>query len=861
MIAEILGHYRILEKAGAGGMGEVYRAYDETLQREVAIKVLRPEDLADDAARRRIVREARTASALNHPNICTIYEVGEADGQVYIVMEYVRGKALSELARPDMPADSIIRYGIQIADALAHAHSHRIIHRDLKTANILITREGRAKLLDFGLAKRTEGEGGQIESFASGSSAMKTESGVFETTSGSTAGTLPYMAPEVLQGSIADERSDIWAFGVVLYEMATGGLPFKGHTGYELTSSIVTKEPEPLPDRIPEGLALVIERSLVKEPGQRYQQAAEVRSALEALQLRKSVQRVPTVRPRSRRLLIALLTLLVIGAAGLIVYQHRYASSSIGQNSQMQLAILVHTEPADDRTTAAFGNGLAETVTAGLAHLSVNHPLQVIPVRDLQEKGVTTLEQARQEFGVNRCLELTFHRSGEFMRASYILVDARTHRSLRADTITHPAGDPFGFEDKVVSSVASALELELGPEEARALVAPGTAQPQAYDFYLQGRGYLRDSEKRENVENAIAVFNQALQHDPKYAPALAGLGEAYWDKYALTRQREWVDLAHTACFDAIRMQGEQGEGHICLGLVYVGTGKYEDATREYEKATALDSTNERGFAGLADAYERLGKTDEAEQTYLRAIKIRPNYSAGYDALGLLYLRHGRYDDAEKMFRQAIELAPDSYPAYSNLGSLYVFEDRYSEALPFYERSAKIRPTADSYSNLGTLYFDLKRFAQATSIYEQALRLDTKNYEIWGNLADAYYWAPNMRAQAGPAYRQAIALAIERLNVNPRDGDALGYVAQYHAMLGEKAESEAYLAKALKIAPKDYEVLLSASVVYAQLGRDQEALASMANAVKAGLPRNQLRDLPNFDRLRSNPRFQKLLVQN
>ncbi|MFQ5723776.1 MAG: protein kinase [Terriglobia bacterium] len=274
MVGRTLGHYRILEKIGAGGMGEVYRAHDERLDRDIALKVLPPSSFADPTARARLLREARTASKLNHPHICTIHEVGEAGGQAYIAMEYVEGRPLSALvAGQSLPIEQALRYGQQIADGLAHAHERGIVHRDLKSANVVITPEGRAKVLDFGLAKRLREE--QLEEATRSQASLTAEGAVM--------GTLAYMAPEQLRGQPADARADVWALGVMLHEMVGGERPFQGNTGHELSSAILTRSPGPLPGKVPAELRGVIERCLAKEPGERYQRGAEVRAALEAI--------------------------------------------------------------------------------------------------------------------------------------------------------------------------------------------------------------------------------------------------------------------------------------------------------------------------------------------------------------------------------------------------------------------------------------------------------------------------------------------------------------------------------------------------------------------------------------------------
>lgn len=301
MTGKWLAHYEILEKLGQGGMGAVYRARDTKLERIVAVKVIGERMAGDPTARARLVREAKTASALNHPNICTIYEVGEAEGQTYIAMEYVEGRPLSVVAAEGMAADTVVRYGAQVADALAHAHEKGIVHRDLKSANVMVTPLGRVKVLDFGLAKRME----------RGSEATVTQEGTI-------AGTLAYMAPEVLRGEPAEGPSDVWALGVVLYEAAERRLPFQGKTAFEVTSAILREPMPPLGERVPLGLRVVIQHCLAKEPGARYQRAGEVRAALEAIELMSApavAASAPAAVSRRRWLLGGVGTAAVGGAA------------------------------------------------------------------------------------------------------------------------------------------------------------------------------------------------------------------------------------------------------------------------------------------------------------------------------------------------------------------------------------------------------------------------------------------------------------------------------------------------------------------------------------------------------------------
>jgi len=299
MIGRTLGHYRVLEPLGSGGMGVVYRARDERLEREVALKVLPEDAVAEPTARARLLREARTASSLNHPHVCTIYEVGEDGGQIFVAMELVEGQPLRELiGATGLPVATVIRYGIQIADALAHAHEHGVVHRDLKSANVMITREGRVKVLDFGLARRATGGSGPADATRS----------LSLTETGAIVGTPHYLSPEVLHGGEADHRSDIWALGVMFHEMAAGTLPFQGQTTFELGAAIMQAAPPPLPASVPAGLRAVVTRCLEKEPAHRYARAGEVEAALEAIQSGAAPVSTPatpvsrkTIRPRARQ--------------------------------------------------------------------------------------------------------------------------------------------------------------------------------------------------------------------------------------------------------------------------------------------------------------------------------------------------------------------------------------------------------------------------------------------------------------------------------------------------------------------------------------------------------------------------------
>jgi len=839
----------------------VYRAEDTALGRTVALKFLSSQIVQDPKRVERFRDEARTASSLNHPNICTIYEVGEEQGEVFIAMEYVEGRPLSEFLRDGgMAVETVLRYGRQICAALEHAHDRGIVHRDLKPGNIVVTPAGTAKILDFGLAKRTDPE--ELH--------RKTTAEVATDTSVGLTGTLPYMSPEQLEGRQTGARSDIWSLGVMLYEMAAGRRPFRGENLYRLCTAIVQEPTPPLPEHVPAGLTAVIKRCLEKEPSQRYQRASELRAALEALETSGVAAESSSERAKFpwKAVLwgaVGLAVVLFAGAGIGTAWRNSKraktpASSAMSIPERVQIAVL----PASGGTgpeESAFNDGLVETLTSRLTALTEKHPLAVIPASEVRARKVTTVDAARAEFGVNLGLLVNVQHAAGQDRVNYSLVDAASHQQLRAGTITAPTSDPFALQDQVSESVVLALELQLQPKEKQALQAHGTAEPAAYDFYLQGRGYLQDYGQKEKIENAITVFGRALRKDPAFAAAYAGLGEAYWRKYELTNESEWVNKAAEACQQATKRDGSLAEGHACLGLVYQGTGKYEQAAEEYAKAALIEPTLDAAQSGLARAYGSLNRPDEAEKAYQAAIRLRPNYWAGYNRLGAFFLRHGKMEPAAQMFAQVVSLVPDSFIGYSNLGAVRLQQGRYSEAIPPLEHSLEIRETGDAVSNLGTAYFALHRYADAAKKYEAAVRISDKEYVLWGNLGDAYFWASGRRPEAAAAYRRAVALALDALRVNSRDAAALSSISLYRAMLGERTAAVDYLERALRLEPKRPDLLLNAALAYQQLAEPERALDYLEKAVAAGLPAESLRDLPNFDSLRDKPRFKKLFPQH
>ncbi|HEV3277282.1 MAG TPA: tetratricopeptide repeat protein [Terriglobia bacterium] len=905
-----LSHYLVLDRIGAGGMGEVYRAEDVNLGRLVALKLLPQSltaapgsgsnaDLGRAEALARFRREARSVAALNHPGICTIFEIDEHEGQPFIAMELLDGMTLRErlakVAPEPMPVSQVLDLGVQIADALDAAHQQGVIHRDLKPANLFVTSRDRAKILDFGLAKRKPIA---REKAAMGSPVAEDEISVSWgpegsyttplgeynlTNPGSLVGTIAYMSPEQALGEPLDERTDIFSLGAVLYEVATGRRAFQGPTALAVSNAIINHDPplaSEINSQVPPGLADVIQRCLAKKPEDRYQTAIALRADLQSLRGDPSSASISTSTrkqtvldtARTRRriwlttpgvvLAAVLLALIVPASRGWLFTQAGNILKSSRQPalpSPISLVVLPFTGAPSDAGLTAFGNGLADALTARLVQLTPGRSFQVTPASELRAKEITTLDQARRDFGANLGLVIGLERAEGIVRVSYTVVDAKSGRALRGDSIPVAESDLVSAEDRLVESAARSLDLGLRSEEKRGQSFRGTRSSAAYEYYLQGTGYLPEGSDPAKLASALETLQEALKLDPQFGLAEAALGEASWKKYEVTQDRPLVESARAACRHAIELGNAGAEGHLCLGTLASGTGDYAQAVTQFQLAVQLDPTSDRAYSSLAVAYSNLNQFGEAEKTYQREIDLRPQYWRGYNMLGVFYFTRQDYQKARTMFQKVVELAPDSYRGYSNLGGADVALDNMEGAVQELEHSIAIQPSENAYSNLGTAYFLLGNYREAARNFVEATKLNPMEYDYWGFLGDAQYYG-GQRPQAMDAYRTAVKLGEDALKVNPNDAGILGLVSGYHSMLGDKQQALAELDRALASGQPDKDLLFNATLIYNQLGEKAVAIEWLSRALAAGYSPYVLAHSPSLNNLHNDPRYKQLLRQ-
>jgi serine/threonine protein kinase/tetratricopeptide (TPR) repeat protein len=858
VIGETISHYMILERLGGGGMGVVYKAEDIRLKRFVALKFLPPELTRDAAAKKRFEQEARTASALDHPNVCTIHEIDEtADGQVFICMAFYDGESLrSRLARGPLSIDDTLTIAIQTAEGLAQAHDHGIVHRDIKPANVMLTRDGIPKIVDFGIAT--------LVGRARASDTAEI------------AGTVSYMSPEQARGDVLDQRTDIWSLGVTMYEMLTGHLPFIAEGEQPLLEAIIHQEPQPLESLrtgVPAPLAAIVARCLRKWADERYQRAgdliADLKSVRRAL-TSATVSTLPGAPPISsvRRRLRPAITL-PVGAAMIAlvllaaVPAARNAITALlnirAVPDQQHMAVLPFTNVGDDPANRAFCDGLTEILTSQLTQVErFQGSLWVVPQSELRAREIRAPSDARRIFGVNLAVTGSVQRSRDSVRLALNLVDTERARQLRSRVIDESLSNLSTLEDKAGLAVMRMLDLELQPEAEKTLALGSTANSEAQDAYVNALGALHSSLGPSDPEFAITMLKRAVTLDPKFALAQAALGEAYLALYRNTRTPAAVEEAAAACQRAAQLDASLPRIQVTLGLISMATGKYEGAVIAFENALKLDPSDAQALVELGRAYTKLQKAPEAEAAYKKAITLRPDYWLGYSRLARYYWLQSRHREAEQEYRKALELTPDNYLLLNDLGALCFDLSRRDEARLMFERSARAKPNYIAYSNLGTLASRRGDSRDAVAMYERALAIDDHDYVLWGNLGIEYRHLPGQETKARQALSKAIELADKSIAVDPRDTQVIVDLASYRATLGEKDQAQDYLRRVEGEGKTQADLARQIALVYAELDDRERTLQWVATALGLGSPVGEVEVDPSLQKFNKDPQFMALI---
>jgi len=699
MIGKTISHYRITSQLGEGGMGVVYEAEDTNLGRHVALKFLTPAMAGDQVLLQRFQREARAASALNHPNICTIHGIEEFDSQHFIVMELLDGQLLGDrIRRGPLDVESLLTLGAQIVDALESAHSKGIVHRDLKPANVFVTSRGQAKILDFGIAK--------IDSHqkADGSSMVATVRKEQLTSAGTTMGTIAYMSPEQARGEVTDARTDLFSVGTVLYQMATGVQPFSGDTTAVVFDAILNRDPVPVSQinpSLPQELGRIFDKALEKDRSMRYQSATELKTDLLRLKRDLDSGKKRTAEGNSGRVETAI------------------------KPSERPIAVLYFENSGGEKEDEYLRDGITEDIITELSKIKDLHVFSRPTVLAFRDKPVTPA-QIGQQLSAAYVLAGTLRRSGSRLRISAQLVDTQTDFPLWSERYDREMQDIFELQDEIARKIAEALLVTLSPQEQAELAAKPTENLQAYDLYLRGKSYARRMTKQD-LEFARQMFEQAIALDSKFALAYAAVAHACAAiYYNYGRDEEWIERAKSAAERAATIQPELPEsdvarawvmyagqdypqavdvvrgaisrkpdcgGHYLLARALFAAGRYQEVSDIADEATKAAGDDYNIYAPICNALGALGKSEALHNMRLRRMRVLEDQISNVPEdvrarilLAIDYASTGRVDDAMREVNLAMMFRPDEALVLYNAACAFCMMEKKTEAMDALRKS-------------------------------------------------------------------------------------------------------------------------------------------------------------------------------
>jgi serine/threonine-protein kinase len=841
-------------------MGKVYRAFDKELSRTVALKTLLPELVSDHLLTQRFKQELLLASKISHRNILRIHDIGEVEGVKFITMAFIEGKDLHQLLKDEgpLPLERSLKIARQLCEALDAAHSEGVVHRDFKPQNVLVGNNDHVYVSDFGLATSLE----------------TAKMGMTRT--GAVMGTPRYMSPEQVEGKPVDSRSDLYALGLVLYEMVTGATPFSGESTFQLMYQrvqLMPKDVKLVNPALPDYVARVIMHCIEKDPAKRYQSAKAILADLDA---GRSPAYSPTRTVQINLPVVEKLWWYVSGGGVLLLIglffaipktRHWvFAAPTAGTPSSITsglpslsqgkfVAVLPFRVLGDQSSLGYVADGLVEAMSAKLFQLKEVRLASSTAAAKIDPK--TPLLQVAKELGVNLIVYGTVQGSGDNLRVTVNLENVAENHLVWSQEFAGMTGDLLTIEDHIYTRLMDELESKPSDEEMATASAHPTENVEAYNQYLKGRNALGGSPDEKNIQVAMNYFNGALERDPGFALAYTGLADADLMMYNEKKDKYWSEKAVEAAKQAARLNDKLPEVHVALGSAYAATGQNVQAIAEHKRALELAPNSDGAYRRLGNAYRANGQKEEALRALEKAVEINPYYWNNLAALGKAYFAFGESDKAVKVFLQIIQLEPDNPAGYNNLGGVYLNLGRFEESLPAFQKSLQIQPSGDTYTNLGTAFFYLKRYSEALPMFEKAVEMSPEDETNMGNLADGYRWAGD-RVKAQATYEKAISLAYKELRVNPRDASVVGNLALYYAKKGDPQQAKEFVSKARAIDRSNVYLMYIAAVVDTINNQPSDAVKELTVALEKGYSPVDVAADPEFGSLEDRGDFRLMM---